>query len=326
MMVKPLYDAQVKVWFLSGLFLFLVMFSAGALAQTYNGDSFASQDKASTVNRLNRLENEVETLGRAVYRGDVSGAPMPPVGAGDAQAQADVQLKVQQLEVELRSLNGQLEEKDHAIRQLQKQFDKRYQDLLLRVQDLEAGRGGMPSSSQSTGKVYTNPKAEAAVSVKADPAVKEEQGPVSAAPSSLGQLSASGEAVKRQGATESYESAFSLLKQGRYNAAQKGFEAFLAVYPSHQLAGNAQYWLGETHYVRGQYEPAARIFAQGFKDYPKGSKAPDNLLKLGITLAAMGKKADACVALSQVEKEFSAGAQSVLRRAKLEMERLGCGG
>ena len=69
--------------------------------------------------------------------------------------------------------------------------------------------------------------------------------------------------------------------------------------PQDYLAGNAQYWMGETYYVRGRYQDAAVTFAEGYQKYPTNSKAPDNLLKLGMSLGQLGKKADACVAFAQ---------------------------
>ena len=90
------------------------------------------------------------------------------------------------------------------------------------------------------------------------------------------------------------------------------------------LAANAKYWLGETYYVRGEFKKSARIFAEGFQSFPESAKAPDILLKLGMSLAGMDKQREACVALSQVAIKFPAGNDPVLQRADQEMEKLGC--
>jgi TolA-binding protein len=82
--------------------------------------------------------------------------------------------------------------------------------------------------------------------------------------------------------------------------------------------------LGETYYVRGKYDVAARLFAEGYQQYPDGSKTADNLLKLGMALGALGKKEDACIALAQLDKETGANLASVQRRAEQEKTRLGC--
>lgn len=103
---------------------------------------------------------------------------------------------------------------------------------------------------------------------------------------------------------ERYEFAYKLLAQGDYAASEAAFKEFLATNGSDPLAGNAQYWLGETYYVRQQFEPAATAFLQGYQAHPKGPKAPDSLLKLGMTLTAMKKTAEACAAFGQLAKEF----------------------
>jgi tol-pal system protein YbgF len=303
------FNISRKAWFLPGLFLFLTFLPLA-------GDAQSSDD---ITNRLGRLENEVSTLGRAVYRGEI------PAGAGsvgsDLQANAGTQQRILELEAELRKLTGKLEEKDYAIQQLQQQFEKANQDLILRVQDLEKGGVAPISDAESGGVIDESQAAETSeAQIEGDGLGLVDETATPPQKTTLGVLS-SGEG---DSATEIYEKAFLALKQGRYDEAQKGFEAFLKDNPSDKLAGNAQYWLGETHYVRGDFEAAARVFAEGFKSYPKGSKAPDNLLKLGITLAAMGKKDDACIALAQVEKSFPDGAQAVLRRSSVEMTRLAC--
>ena len=80
------------------------------------------------------------------------------------------------------------------------------------------------------------------------------------------------------------------MRAGAYAGAQTDFEQMLKRFPAHKLAGNAQYWLGETFYVRRQFKQAAEAFLAGYTTYQQSTKAPDSLLKLGMTLAAMGEK------------------------------------
>ncbi len=121
-----------------------------------------------------------------------------------------------------------------------------------------------------------------------------------------------------------YEAAYQLLKQTDYAGAERALRAFLDKYPSDALAGNAQYWLGETYYVRGQYEPAAVAFAEGFKKYKTSTKGPDNLLKLGMSMARLEKKKEACTAFKNLSKEFPNASQTLQSRAKSEAEKLSC--
>lgn len=316
-----------KAWSLPGLFLFFVVLAvvvvAGGFAPTHNAYAQQGGDVSS---RLNRLENEVSTLGRAVYRGEVpQGAS--PLAVQDAGVNADMQLRIQNLEDQIRVMNGRIEELSYENQQLRDSLDRALQDMQLRMQDLEQ-RGVSPgASADPAGQVYGR---QSAGNVHATDFSGEESGAESSASGeasaqkqTLGVLSSGGSDAQAS-ATAHYESAFSQLKQGSYDNAQAGFGSFLKAHPKHQLAGNAQYWLGETFYARGQYDQAARVFAEGFSKYPDSSKGADNLLKLGISLAAMGKNSDACTALTQLPKQFPNGAQSVLRRGETEMQRLGC--
>ncbi len=90
------------------------------------------------------------------------------------------------------------------------------------------------------------------------------------------------------------------------------------------LAGSAQYWLGETFYARGKYVDAASAFAEGYKRYPKGTKAADDLLKLGMSLARADQKQNACVALAQLDRDFPHPGAAIKERAVAEKKRLGC--
>ena len=121
-----------------------------------------------------------------------------------------------------------------------------------------------------------------------------------------------------------YNSAFELLRQMNYPAAESAFGQYLDLFPDSNLAGNAKYWLGETHYVRGDYETAAVVFAEGYQSYPDSGKAPDNLLKLGMSLSNLGATEDACATFSELQRRYPNAAPTVLQRALRESQRLGC--
>lgn len=125
-------------------------------------------------------------------------------------------------------------------------------------------------------------------------------------------------------AATQYDHAFGLLRQARWDEAQAALEAFLEQHPDDRLSGNAKYWLGETHYVRGDYVSAARVFAEGFQSYPDSSKAPDNLLKLGMSLGMLDRQDDACGTLVELERRYSDAPAQILQRSRTERERLGC--
>ncbi len=290
-----------------------------------------AQSAFETQNRIKRLENEVQTLSRAVYRGE-----KPPAGASVGGG-ADVEIRLQQIERELRELRGTFEQQAHEMRQLRAELERVGSDLELRINDLEGGRsadnrgaGGNPSAPYtvrpSVSVVPSQPVGDSYQwrSGRQDTPAADKNGTLGSyvqKPGGNGSDSARSSGDK---AAALYESAFSLIKNAKYAAAEKQFSMFLEAYPDHVLAGNAKYWLGETYYVRGNFEVAARVFAEGYQKYPKGAKAADNLLKLGMSLAGLGKTADACIALGQLNKENLAGSGPVMRRAAQEKKRLGC--
>jgi tol-pal system protein YbgF len=121
-----------------------------------------------------------------------------------------------------------------------------------------------------------------------------------------------------------YNYAFGLLEVQDYARAEEAFKNFLAKNPSHSLSGNAQYWLAETYYARRDLDRAAAAFAEGYQKYPTGAKAADNLLKLGVTLAQLGRTKDACVTFAEMEKQFANAPANLLRYAERQRSQLRC--
>nr|WP_281355275.1 tol-pal system protein YbgF [Sneathiella aquimaris] len=121
-----------------------------------------------------------------------------------------------------------------------------------------------------------------------------------------------------------YNQAFSMLSKDDFAGAEQAFAAFLQSNKEHELAGNAQYWLGETYYVRGDYPNAASSFLNGYQNYPDSSKAADNLLKLAMTLGRMEQKEEACATFQQLEKQFNNLSSRLKRIAGLEKQKFGC--
>lgn len=123
---------------------------------------------------------------------------------------------------------------------------------------------------------------------------------------------------------EAYEEAYGHLLQQDYEAAEGGFRSFLKAYPKSKLAGNAQYWLGESYYVRGNYKQAADAFLTGYKNHRKSQKAPDSLMKLAMSLSRLGEKEASCSAFAALESDFPKLQPQLLRRAQSEKQRAGC--
>ena len=123
---------------------------------------------------------------------------------------------------------------------------------------------------------------------------------------------------------EQYDYAFNILRQADYVRAETALRMFLEANPTDTLAGNAQYWLGETFYVRGDFEQAAVEFLSGYQTFPNSNKAPDNLLKLGLSMARLGQTDGACTALSRLATEYPEANDTIRRRAQTERARLSC--
>lgn len=124
---------------------------------------------------------------------------------------------------------------------------------------------------------------------------------------------------------QQYTYAFGLLKKRDFPNAARSLKAFVDKNPKHSLAGNAMYWLGETHYDQKQFAEAARVFLDGYRRYPKSNKAPDNLLKLGKSLNSVGEKKSACAAWNKLLKSYPKANSRLVRSAKRSISQNKCG-
>jgi tol-pal system protein YbgF len=284
-----------------------------------------------------------------------------------AQSAAELNVRMSQIEDQMRQLVGQVEELSFQLRETRAEL---------------ARLGGTAPQIKKTGKIESKPlsvtTAEAQKRVNIAPAAEEGieriEDPVEApaanydsemqaagtapGPRILGELPGSNSAAKPgdggfQGqvlvplggeetvqsgtdvetvalgtpATDSaeslYEQSYESLLRRQFGEAEGGFRSFLGRYRDHSLAGNAQYWLGETYYVQGDYRQAAQSFLSGYQDFPRSRKAPDSLLKLGLSLNRLGQKQQACAALLAVGEKFPKAAEA-RKRASKEAQRAGC--
>ena len=103
---------------------------------------------------------------------------------------------------------------------------------------------------------------------------------------------------------QNYQAAFDMISARRYAEAGTAFETFLQQFPTSPLADNAQYWLAETYYVRGQYQDALPAFRKVIDEYPQSAKLPDALLKLGYCQQELGDRNAARSSLQEVMRQF----------------------
>lgn len=123
---------------------------------------------------------------------------------------------------------------------------------------------------------------------------------------------------------EAYDFAYGHVLQQDYAGAEVAFKDYIARFPQTPLAGNAQYWLGQSFYARGLYKPAADAFLAGYKNYRTGQKAPDSLLKVAMSLARLGQRETACTAFGALDTEFPTASAQIKRLAQSERDRVGC--
>lgn len=268
----------------------------------------------------------------------VSGSASLQAQSYDSSAAAAAEIRFQQLEKEIRRLTGQMEQQSYEIRRLRNGLTKQTGDIEMRLKDIEQGRGGSVSVSSSA-TPYVPPQYTSGITVK--PPVDNVPNDVMQKPPSSFQYTPPGNTSQALGtinkspntgvsskssdsAPRAYDYAYSFIKARDFPRAETEFAKFMADYPSHPLVSNAKYWYGETFYVRGGYEKSARVFAEGYQQFPKGPKAASNLLKLGMALTGMGKKDDACIAYKQLQKDYAHSSVSVLKRASTEMKRINC--
>lgn len=279
--------------------LLIILLASAVLLGTVPAARAQSTGDAGALNdRLDRIERDLNALERQVYRG--GGTPpatadnSTPEATGPAMLQTEDRLS--RLEDQVRDLDGKIEVLNNSINRLNDRLTKLSSDVDMRLAALEhghvAGDNGPPPAQPGASTVASTAPAAGAAAA-ATPA-------------------------------EQYQNAFALLRRADYPGAEQALRAFVAQHPKDPLAGNAQYWLGETYYVRKNWKDAAIAFAEGYQKYPKSSKAPDDLLKLAMSLGNMGQKANACTALRRLDRDFRELPANVRSPATAEKQHLGC--
>lgn len=316
-----------------------VFFSLAILAMA---PAAIAQDTEELADELQRLRQELNDLQAYVYNG---GSAPSGTSAGGGNVLASQEVRLQQLESQMSQLNGRFEDVTYQLEQLTQRLDKLSQDVDFRLSRLEQGGAGamtMGSAEAAGGQVpppsgaatpETPPAAPAGTQIlgtltesQMEAANQGATAPAPSTPPSGETAMAAPGGYDLPGATpqEQYEYAFGLLKQANYGEAELALAEFVRRNPNDVLAGNAQYWLGETYYVRGDYTNAAVAFAEGYQKYPNSGKAGPNLLKLGMSLGELGKTQDACTAFSELLKKFPGADTDIVAQAHREQARFGC--
>ncbi|HBF99686.1 MAG TPA: tol-pal system protein YbgF [Alphaproteobacteria bacterium] len=292
---------MIGAWLIVGAWLFAGILPAAA-------QTGSLQDVSGLQYELNRLRQDVADLQRQMAnQSRVGGAAAitAPEPVGNETAAARLKIQIDQMALELRNLTGQIEQIDFRLMQTQTRLDKLVADIDFRLSALEKGKEGVAGGSIGSKFPGEDPSASREAAPAANPA----------APATT---------TADQSPEAQYAAAFNLLRGGDYPAAASALKAFLAAHPDHKLAGNAIYWLGETFYVRNQYQEAASYFLEGFQKYPDSPKGADNMLKLGMTLAALGHQMEACQTLTEIGKTYPQASDKIKNRATSEAKKANC--
>jgi tol-pal system protein YbgF len=250
--------------------------------------------------------------------------PAAAIGAADAG-------RLDSIETQIRALAAQLEQVQEQVRALGARSGSLPQPSTQAAND--DGQGPRPGRPQVVEAGPRQPERPGfgSVTVSPDPAPKDEIGRILDAPPRSGpppysQAAAPAPAPEAETGNpkQLYETAYGYLLQRDYGAAEAAFDEFLRRHPNDPLAGNAQYWLGESLYVRGQYRAAAGAFLKGYQAYAKSAKAPESLLKLAMSLQRLGQKDAACSSYSELATKFPSAPGHVKQTAQAERQRAGC--
>ncbi len=241
--------------------------------------------------RLDNLDARVSKIERVVSSGGLVQL---------AQEQATLQSQV-------RSLRGRLDNLQQSDQRRGRQQRALYADLNKRVSALERASAAQQAAIQ-------------AASASAGPGgAGNLSGAAGAGSSGSSGASASGSlAAMMPGVSPTqqsvYQQAFGALKAGSYSVAISGFEGFLKTYPASPLAPNAEYWLGEAHYVNQNFNQAEKCFRTVLRKWPDSGKAAAALFDLGNTLIAQGKVREGRAMLKKVTQRYP-GTDLALRAA-----------
>ena len=305
--------------------------------------TYSYADNHNIYEILDQLQKDIKTLEKAVYSGSIELNSDSSVNLNSNldNNSEDVLtrhlLKLSEIENQFQELTNKFEEINFKLDKLSSRMSKVQADNQIRFQDLE----NVVSSDATTNKLTKKTNNE-----------QMEVLPGSSQPQDLGSISykdtATNETSQKTNSVDSralvvtetfqaeekilpnespdkqYQFATSFLKVGDYSTAERAFREFVDTNPEHNLAGNAQYWYAETFRIRQLYTDAASAYLEGYQRYPKGEKAPINLLKLGVSMVQIGEKDQGCKMINGVEEQYPEANQSVIQKAKYESQKFEC--
>ena len=292
---------------------------------------------------MEQLQSDIKTLEKAVYSGSIqlNAQENNSLNLNTGNNSEDVLtrhlLKLSEIENQFQELTNKFEEINFKLDKLSNRLSKVQADNQIRFQDLED-----IISSDDINKKITKKKNNSSNEILPGSSEPQDLGSVSYKDNATNEMSQQTQSIEttativtetfqaeekilpNESPDKQYEFATSFLKVGDYSTAERAFREFVQVNPEHDLAGNAQYWYAETFRIRQLYTDAASAYLEGYQKYPKGEKAPINLLKLGVSMVQIGEKDQGCKMINGVEKQYPKANQSVIQKAKYESQKFEC--
>ena len=305
--------------------------------------TYSYADNHNIYEILDQLQKDIKTLEKAVYSGSIELNSDSSVNLNSNldNNSEDVLtrhlLKLSEIENQFQVLTNKFEVINFKLDKLSSRMSKVQADNQIRFQDLE----NVVSSDVTTNKLTkktnneqmevlpgsSQPQDLGSISYK-DTATNETSQKTNSVDSTALVVTETFQAEEKILPNESpdkqYQFATSFLKVGDYSTAERAFREFVDTNPEHNLAGNAQYWYAETFRIRQLYTDAASAYLEGYQRYPKGEKAPINLLKLGVSMVQIGEKDQGCKMINGVEEQYPEANQSVIQKAKYESQKFEC--
>ncbi len=314
------------------LFLLLNFFIVG----------FSYADNHDINDTLEQIKNDIQTLEKAVYSSssnfnNFNNSSLNNLDDNSEDVLTRHLLKLSEIENQFQQLTNKFEEINFKLDKLSNRLSKVQSDNQLRFQDIETQLFSQEDREKLT-KNFTKEKKEilpgssqpqdlgtTSYSDTASNKTSQETRSIDTTAAIVTEAFQSEEKILPQDTPDKqYEFATSFLKVGDYSTAERAFREFVVSNPEHNLAGNAQYWYAETFRIRQLYTDAASAYLEGYQKYPKGEKAPINLLKLGVSMVQIGEKDQGCKMINGVEKQYPKANQSVIQKAKYESQKFEC--
>jgi tol-pal system protein YbgF len=298
--------------------------------------SFAQQDKINEfLEKLDKIQKDIQTLEKAVY---TKNPYLPSDNISLNEALTRQLTKISELEKQIQQMTQRYEENSYQLQQLSDKLNKVSNDNQLRLQQLENNKFAIDKVSspkevieekkisppKMNDKNILNKEEVEGISDNEDNSLKDNSVNTESIKLKEKSNKAQAKILPKASVAERYKFAKNIMKSGDFEKAEIAFKEFVDAHAKHELAGSAQFWYGETFYIRQLYEDAAVAFLDGYQKYPNSPKAPENLLKLGVTLAELGETEQGCKMIANLKKAYPKTDASILQKSSYEKKRFNC--